>query len=80
MGYEFENEDWWIAQEAKSDLHLCKQTVTNMRDALNLVCEYVERPPEPNCSCHINPPCGDCVDHSAFREMFEAIDKALNRK
>ena len=25
--------------------------------------------PLPNCSCHIAPPCGDCVDHGATREI-----------
>lgn len=24
--------------------------------------EYVDPPPESNCSCHISPPCSDCVD------------------
>jgi hypothetical protein len=25
--------------------------------------------PEPNCSCHISPPCGDCVDYARVREL-----------
>lgn len=24
--------------------------------------------PDPNCSCHISPPCNDCVDYGAIRQ------------
>lgn len=46
-------------------------------EALNFVCDNVDRPPERNCSCHISPPCSDCVDYGGLREMFECIDAAL---
>ena len=39
--------------------------------------EYVEEPPEKHCTCHISPPCNDCVDHSAVREFFTDARKAL---
>lgn len=26
--------------------------------------------PKANCSCHINPPCGDCVEYSEARESL----------
>lgn len=45
--------------------------------ALHLVCETIDRPPDPNCSCHIYPPCGDCTEYGALRIMFEAIDEAI---
>ncbi len=25
--------------------------------------------PEPGCSCHISPPCSDCVDYAGIREV-----------
>lgn len=25
--------------------------------------------PEPNCSCHLSPPCNDCVEHGGAREI-----------
>ncbi len=25
--------------------------------------------PEPNCSCHISPPCRDCLDYASIREV-----------
>ena len=40
--------------------------------------------PDRNCSCHISPPCNDCVNHSSARAALEdahdaiaALDKAL---
>ena len=45
--------------------------------ALSEGVEYVEEPPEKNCTCHLSPPCNDCVDHSAVREFFIDARKAL---
>lgn len=47
------------------------------KDALSEGVEYVEEPPEKTCSCHLAPPCNDCVDHSAVREFFIDARKAL---
>ena len=48
--------------------------------ALELFMERVDEPPEANCSCHISPPCNDCVENWGLREAFsdakEAIAKA----
>lgn len=51
-----------------------------LRAALEMLVERVERPPEPNCSCHISPPCNDCVDHAGAREAFEFAESALQRE
>jgi hypothetical protein len=48
-----------------------------LRDALELLVESVGRPPDGNCSCHISPPCNDCVDYGGLREAFESVDVAL---
>lgn len=29
--------------------------------------DLMDRPPEPNCSCHISAPCHDCEDYSGLR-------------
>ena len=42
-----------------------------LRGALELMLERCPEPPEPNCSCHLSPPCNDCVDHAGEREAFE---------
>ena len=47
------------------------------RLALSEGVEYVEEPPEKNCTCYLAPPCNDCVDHSAVREFFIDARKAL---
>lgn len=33
--------------------------------------------PEPNCSCHISPPCNDCVDYGAVREVLATVNRLL---
>lgn len=27
-------------------------------------------PPDPNCTCHVNPPCSDCIEHHYNREAL----------
>lgn len=45
-------------------------------NALHDMIEYSE-PPERNCSCHTNPPCGDCVDYGGLRESIERAKAAI---
>lgn len=45
--------------------------------ALELMLERIAEPPEANCSCHISPPCNDCVDYYGEREAFEFAKSAL---
>ena len=33
--------------------------------------------PEPNCSCHLSPPCEDCVEHAGKRELIASLRTAL---
>lgn len=35
--------------------------------------------PEPNCSCHICPPCSDCVEYSSQREIMEYGKNVLKK-
>ena len=44
---------------------------------LGLFMDAVDRPPERNCSCHISPPCNDCVYNSGLREAFEYAKEAI---
>lgn len=46
-------------------------------DALD---DLVPEPPDRNCSCHINPPCSDCVDHSEVREVKQGWKEAKEAK
>lgn len=45
---------------------------------LELFMEVIDRPPERNCSCHISPPCKDCVENSGLREAFEYAERVIN--
>lgn len=33
--------------------------------------------PAANCSCHLSPPCGDCVDYGGIREALAAAKEAI---
>jgi len=35
--------------------------------------------PERNCSCHISPPCNDCVEYSYAREVNEHAKSAITK-
>lgn len=37
-------------------------------------------PPDANCSCHINPPCGDCVEYGGIRDVRKAANKLLKER
>lgn len=47
--------------------------------ALEFLMERIEQPPEPNCSCHISPPCNDCVENAGVREAFEFATGAISK-
>lgn len=50
-----------------------------LREALTVLLEWVEDPPPVNCSCHLDPPCSDCVDYGGLREALEAARAALQK-
>ena len=33
--------------------------------------------PEPNCRCHISPPCSDCMEYGAVRETIQHLKDLL---
>lgn len=51
--------------------------VDPLRCALRELLENIESPPEPNCSCHLHPPCADCVNHSGLRAAIAQAERAL---
>lgn len=58
-----------------------RQDVERERDrlwgALELMLELVPEPPEANCSCHLSPPCNDCIEYGGEREAFESAKDAI---
>lgn len=56
--------------------------VAAQRDRLRVALEELisdDTTPEPNCSCHISPPCGDCFEHAHRRELISFAKAALAR-
>jgi len=41
------------------------------REVIAALLEMQIRPPARNCSCHISPPCNDCVDYGGLREAMK---------
>jgi hypothetical protein len=48
-----------------------------LRAALELLVERADLAPARNCSCHLAPPCGDCVEWGGLREGLEEARAAL---
>lgn len=38
--------------------------------ALRHLVDMTGEPPDTNCSCHISPPCSDCVENTGWRDAF----------
>lgn len=36
--------------------------------------------PQPNCSCHLVPPCSDCVEYGGIREAIAAAESELEKE
>ena len=45
-----------------------------IRDLIQCLDAYL---PEKNCSCHVAPPCGDCVDYSYDRGVIEDAKQTI---
>ena len=46
-------------------------------EALESLVDVADIAPEPNCACHLSPPCGDCVEWSALREELKRARAAI---
>jgi len=42
-----------------------------LKELMKELLDYIDPPPDKNCSCFIWPPCSDCVDYSHLRELLE---------
>ncbi|CAB5079587.1 hypothetical protein UFOVP143_41 [uncultured Caudovirales phage] len=64
------NGDAWAFSEVIAEIE-------QLRAALQHFIEVVPEPTDSNCSCHISPPCSDCLENSALREAFADARKLL---
>lgn len=53
------------------------RALNGTKSALLIFMERVAEPEDSNCSCHISPPCNDCVENSGLREAFEIAKNAV---
>lgn len=59
--------------------HHCRrlQLLQGMAQTLSDIIENMEQPPEPNCSCHLHAPCGDCDEWSGLRELIDSAKEQI---
>ena len=65
---------YWMQKHAALEQENAELKAENSRlkGAMVDLLDYSEEPPAKNCSCHINPPCGDCVAWSMLRDARDA--------
>lgn len=69
--------DWSAAGIASAATY--RQQRDELLAALELMLERISEPPEANCSCHLSPPCADCMDFGGEREAFDEARAAIAR-
>lgn len=54
-------------------------TIERLRGALQALLEATDLAPERNCNCtsHLAPPCGDCVEWAALREARQQAESVM---
>ena len=52
----------------EKEIGLLKERVERLEAWGDRLEELLGDPPDANCSCHISPPCNDCVEWAAIRE------------
>lgn len=66
-----------IAESVSSEnIHLIA-AAPDLLGALEDMLEMSDEPPERNCSCHLCPPCSDCVDYSGIRDAIKKARTAI---
>lgn len=79
----------WCPVCVINELEALRAENSKLRNERELILEVGEMlneylyAPESNCSCHISPPCRDCVDYSEVRELkstWNRLKEKLNGK
>ena len=69
--------DALIEQARIAERAACAATAPDLLWALETIIDASPEPPEANCSCHICPPCRDCVDYEELREAYRYVRAAI---
>jgi hypothetical protein len=67
----------WTRREAAAELRRLHEVTQNLLGALKALSDTTGDPPDRDCSCHISPPCNDCVEYSGWRAAFEFAQRAI---
>ena len=59
------------------DAVVLKTRVAALETALQALLDCIETPPDANCSCHISPPCSDCVEYAGLRAALDLARTAM---
>jgi len=74
---------WERVQQAEDRARRLEDEIDRLQKRVDLLSEYLQefvsddQTPEQNCSCHISPPCNDCVENSWKRELVKDSRAAL---
>lgn len=65
-----------MASQAAQGFRDGQRGVGAYMELLQDLTEFIDVP-EKNCSCHLSPPCGDCVEYAGIRETIESANQIL---
>ena len=86
-----QRDGFWLLgpfQEASDDSELLSSANRALAEQLRLSNTFrlalqalleLQNVPDKNCSCHISPPCNDCVEFDALREAIEDANLAVGK-
>lgn len=66
------------AEGAESDLAQTKSAILALAGLAEEFMDEVDIP-ERNCSCHISPPCYDCVENAGLREIAKTLRETIKK-
>lgn len=75
--YQYEHGTEKAVEDATTKHYELTRQLAEYKGLLSNLMEVVEEPPERNCSCHISPPCSDCVEWSGLREALSEARTAM---
>ncbi len=74
-----DGEPYDTLQECGDALQSYAASIQSLRAALEDLMEVSDLAPEKNCSCHLSPPCNDCVEWSGLRDAIANAREVLLR-
>ena len=66
-------------EQLEGELSRLRAINAELLAALDGLAEVADLAPEPHCSCHNAPPCGDCVEWGGLREALKDSRALLTR-